>query len=487
MKLLNKNKPLLIITLVSLLIIGMTRCSKLVQVDPPITSTNGDNVFKEDASAIAVLTGIYTNMSTSSVASTTGMLTNVCFTTGLAGDELKPYDLSDQTIVPYYNNNIQTTDVTWSNVYNMIFISNSAIEQLTNKEVTLTPAVRNQILGEAKFIRALCYFYLVNLYGDIPLAISTNYQVNRLLPRAKASIIYQQIIADLKDAQILLSSDYLDKSLLSITTERVRPTKWAASALLARTYLYIGDYVDAESQATSLISNSSMYALVDLNSTFLMNNREAIWQLQPVGVEDNNTANTQEGQLFDLLPLPGNYRVYLNETLVNSFDMRDQRRSHWIDSIIDNGITLYFPYKYKVGYEALPTTEYSTVMRLGEQYLIRAEARIHQGRIDEGIADLNILRTRATDLSVPSADQLNQIELGLSKDNALLAVERERKLELFTEWGHRWMDLKRTNRIDDVLTSEKPGYQSTDKLFPLPQLDIIQNPSLIGHQNPGYN
>ncbi|SDF00947.1 RagB/SusD family nutrient uptake outer membrane protein [Chitinophaga filiformis] len=463
-------------------------CTKLLDVDSPITNTNGENVFDENSSAIAVLTGIYTNMSKSDINTGTGWLTNISFTTGLTSDELELFDKSISYYVQYYANNISPEENTWAYIYKMIFISNSAIEHIPAGKL-LSPQIRSQLLGEAKFIRALCYFYLTNIYGDVPLAITSDYKTNSLLPRSSITEIYTQIIKDLQDAKALLSENYIANDGVSETDERIRPNKSAASALLARVYLFREKYAEAELESSSLIDNHNLYELVEIGSVFLMNNREAIWQLQPVGTAANKTANTRDGQVFKLLPswpqigVP----VSLSERLASSFEAHDLRKINWIDSIIVNGKTFYYPYKYKIGLENEPTKEYATVLRLGEQYLIRAEARIQLGKISEGISDLNIIRKRSTDLSAVPAEQFTQLSLSLSKAAALLAVENERRHELFTEWGHRWFDLKRTGRADQVLGIIKPGWQSTDQLFPLPANEIIGNPNLVGHQNPGYN
>jgi hypothetical protein len=479
----NIHIAILSITLGLLLFAG---CSRFLEVNPPITNTNGESVFREDASAIAVLTGIYTRMSAANVSDITGWLTNVFFTTGLTGDELELYDKTNEYYGKYYFNTISPGESTWANIYKMIFLANSAIEQLP-KGPLLTPLVKNQMLGEAKFIRALCFFYLVNLYGDVPLPLTPDYKVNDLLPRTPTNTVYQQINADLMDAQTLLSANYVGKDGISQTSERVRPNKWVATALLARVYLYQKKYVEAEAQATAVINNSTLYDLVDLNSVFLMNNKEAIWQLQPVGIPADYTANTREGQLLKLFSKLAPDPVYLTENLVQSFDNKDRRKAEWIDTIMFGGKAYYFAYKYKIGRESAPTQEYSTVFRLGEQYLIRAEARIQQSNIIAGIADLNRIRLRATDVSAPKGEQLPPISTTLSQKDALLAVENERRWELFTEWGHRWLDLKRTGRIDAVLSSFKTNWQSTDQLFPLPGNDVVSNPNLKGHQNPGYN
>jgi len=465
-------------------------CSKFIEIDPPITRLNGELVFRDDATAISVLTGIYANLSVQLPTEINGYPSNIFLTTGLTSDELELWNKSDVILGTYYFNNISPNVNTWSKLYNMIFIVNSAIEELP-KGSGLTPAVKNQLLGEARFIRAFTYFYLVNLYGAVPLATTTDYQVNRLLFRADPSLVYSQIIEDLKSAALLLNQNYVGKDGTSVTTERIRPNKWTALALLARTYLYTGNYEGAIEQASGVINYKSLYDLVDLNTVFVKNNQEAIWQLQPVSGDLHNK-NTREGQLLKLLDVPNSFTpVYLTSSLVNSFEEKDMRKKNWIGKVTDNSTTpateYNFAYKYKIGLEDLPVKEYSTVFRLAELYLIRAEAYIQLNNIDMGVSDLNIIRKRATDLTVPIADQLPNLPNTLSKAAALKAVEDERRHELFTEWGHRWFDLKRTGRIDAVLGA-KSGWQSTDQLFPIPNDEVNgRNPNMKGAQNPGYS
>ncbi len=114
------------------------------------------------------------------------------------------------------------------------------------------------------------------------------------------------------------------------------------------------------------------------------------------------------------------------------------------------------------------------VLRFAELYLIRAEARANQDNLEGAIDDLNEIRSRA---GLP--DLLDT----LTKDEVLLAIEKERKLELFTEWGHRWLDLKRTGRALTVLSVTKPEITETDLLYPIPLAAMNTNPNL--EQNPG--
>jgi hypothetical protein len=479
---------LLIVLILSL---AQSGCRKLVEAKPPVTSLSEANVYTNDVSAISVLTGIYQQMSQSGLISGAS---SISLMAGLSADEFTLSSAVSSADLKYYhyidslfsNTNVLSTGTQyWSQFFSWIYKCNTAIEGITSS-TALTPPVQQQLLGEAKFMRAFFYFYLVNLYGDVPLLINPDWQVNVQVSRAPTTQVYQQIIRDLTDAQHLLSNKFLDANLQPYTgvAERVRPTSWAATALLARTYLYVGDWVNAETQATMLI-NSSLYTLTSLGDAFLKNKTEAIWQLQPVV----SGQNTNEAILF-LLPASGPnaaFPVYLSPQLLTSFEPGDNRRfnRNWVDSVKVSSVSYYFPYKYKVGKTTNVTslsqlTEYLTVLRLGEQMLIRAEARAQQNNVAGALADLNAIRNRAGLPNSTAGD----------KDALLAAILHERQVELFSEWGHRWFDLKRTGKIDAVLSMVRPlkakgaPWQSWMQVYPILYDDILKDPNLS--QNAGY-
>ncbi|HEY8387562.1 MAG TPA: RagB/SusD family nutrient uptake outer membrane protein, partial [Parasegetibacter sp.] len=138
-----------------------------------------------------------------------------------------------------------------------------------------------------------------------------------------------------------------------------------------------------------------------------------------------------------------------------------------------------YPYcsKYE-GSSSGPVTDYSTILRLSEQFLIRAEARAKQGKLsglNSAETDMNIIRNRAG---------LGDISFA-SEAEFMSALQRERLSELFCEWGHRWLDLKRWGRADAVLAPIKgPGWQPTDVLYPIPEYQRLNSPEVS--QNPGY-
>jgi starch-binding outer membrane protein, SusD/RagB family len=481
----TKLIPILFFSLLNIL----PSCKKLIEVKPPYTSTNAENVYASDGTAISVLTDIYAEMSNQNQASTNVYLSTLSWDAGLAADELTLFYLNFPQLYSFYTNDLTsaTTPNYWNSIYPIIFISNSAIEGLNNSK-DLTPAIKSQLIGEAKFVRAFCYFYLVNMYGDVPLVLATNYKSNAQLSRTPKSDVYQQIISDLIEAKNLLSDKFLKSDLLTNylagSEERVRPTKWAASALLARVYLFTGKFAQAEIESTAVI-NSSLFGLVTLNSAFLKNNKESIWQLQPVGTTTNS--NTGEGKMF-VLPSTGPANnfinpVYLNNRLVTSFESGDQRfNNNWVSSVTFNGTTYYFANKYKVGNFNQSTSEYITVFRLAEQLLIRAEARAQQDNLPAAIDDLDKIRGRA---GLPLIATINP---AISKTALLDKILHERQVELFTEWGHRWFDLKRTNTIDATMSlaviQKGATWSSYKALWPIPQTEINLNPNLI--QNAGY-
>lgn len=461
-------------------------CKKLVDVSPPVTSINAENVYATDATAISVVTSMYKNMT---IADNFTGITSISLRAGLSADEWTLYaGVTHQLYLAYYKNAL-VSNVTlnygteaWTLFYNYIFVCNSVIEGASASS-SLSESIKNQLLGEAKFVRAFIYFYLVNLFGDVPLPLTTDWKANALLSRTSHVIVYDQIIADLLDAQDLLRDEYLDGTLLKPTIDRIRPTKWAANALLARVYLYVRDFSNAEIQASKVINNIGLYSIdVPLNAVFLKNSKEAIWQLMPTIVG----WNTQDARTFiipssgpsDPLGNPNANPVYLSPTLLNSFELGDQRKDNWVKSVTVSGTTYQYAYKYRSATLNAPQTEYLMVLRLAEQYLIRAEARAQLNRINEGRADLNVLRTRAGLLNSGAT----------TKESLLSEILNERRVELFSEWGHRWFDIRRTGNVNAIMTiasAQKGGsWSSYKQLYPILFSDIQKNVNLA--QNDGY-
>ena len=474
------NKQFVGIFLVAIIACISNGCKKFVQVPEPISQLVTSEVFNNSATANAAQLAIYNQMVNNLESY------NVALSNGLLSDELINYSPYSQHLA-YYLDDMSTTTNNygcWSPAYNYIYEANAIIAELQNNHAIPTSVI-NHLQGESYFIRAFWYFYLVNEFGDVPLVTSTDYSINANLSRTSKAQVYQQMVSDLSTAENLLSNNYVDATDTTMTNERARPNSAAASALLARVYLFMGDhYGDAAKEASKVIANP-LYQLVapltQTNYAFTANNSEAIWQLaQIIPLQDNGA--TEDGQLYILQSKPGN--VALSSRFVSSFEPGDLRRKVWVGTYTaDDGTIYYYPWKYKMNYNnGDPNNpEYNTVLRLAEQYLIRAEAEAQQGDLTAAANDLNVIRTRA---GLPNTNAATQTDM-------LAAILHERKFELFCEWGHRWFDLIRTGNVNSVMGS--PGnecqakggtWHPNDALYPIPLPDIIADHNL--KQNPGY-
>jgi starch-binding outer membrane protein, SusD/RagB family len=457
-----------------LLTVATFSCEDFVDVPPPVTQLAQEKVFEDDATALAALAGIYVKLADQSsfAGGGSGSITVV---EGLYADELTSYSVIGQAIprVEFYFNSVSPLNSvissTWAGCYKIIYECNRILEGV-HQSNKLSLSVRDLLSGEARFIRAFCHFYLVNLFGDVPLITTSDYRVNAQVSRSPVEKVYEGIVADLLAAKDLLSDDYP-------TEGRVRVNRGAVTALLARVYLYQGDYANAEIMATEVINKTSQYRLPsDLNTVFLKTSEEAIWQLLPP--EDIEQKYTNEGAVFVLFAPPTN--CALKNELYHSFDTSDLRRINWVGNLssTSGATTWYYPYKYKEGQSNGTGSEYSVVLRLAEQYLIRAEARAQLNKLNGpngADGDINVIRSRA---GLPGTTSS-------AKEDLLKAIEHERRVELFTEWGHRFFDLKRTGRLDAVLDPVKLNWDNTDALLPLPQAEMLINQNLKP-QNPGY-
>ena len=442
----------------------LSSCESFLKVDPPQSQIVGEYVFQEKNLANAALADIYFDL-------LDRIMSANYFTTyiGLYTDELYYARTSQYSYYEdFINCNVLPTNSTskefWSKDYTAIYKANAIIEGMDNS-TTIGVSDRNRIKGEALFFRAYLHFYLVNLFGDIPYISTTDYTENRKISRMPVQEVYKNLVADLIAAKELLPENYS-------TVERVHVNKWVASALLSRVYLYSGQWEKAESESTSLITNSLFTMETSLSKVFLKESKSIIFCLK-----SQSSMNASDGTFY--IDTPSNissHAFFLTENVTGAFEPNDQRRSLWVGSLTDTeGETIYFSSKYKEIPNSTPSKEFSVLLRIEEQYLIRAEARAHLEDIFGAQQDLNVIRNRAG-LGNTNAATVN---------NLLAAILHERQVEFFLELGHRFFDLKRMGFADAVLGSIKSGWDPTDVLLPIPESEILLNSNLLP-QNPGY-
>lgn len=375
----------------------------------------------------------------------------------LASDNLShPVDATSTSYAEVDNNNILPENgsvaAIWSICYDGINIANNVIDKVPTI-ANMTEDEKNSALGELYFIRALNHFNLLNYFGAIPLKITPTVGVDNLdVPRDPVNVVYDKIIEDL-----IFASTYLSSS-----GDKTRASKYAAKALLARVFLYKGDYTQAASMATDVIANGN-YTLLDNYSDVFENDasQESIFEIYFSQTERNRIAEYNFPH-----SLNGRYEVAPSESIMSAYESNDTRFGA---SIAFEGTETY-----AIKYDDLGLgADNFIVIRLADMYLIRAEANARlNGDINAIKSDVNKIRQRA---NLGNTNALSYTQL-------LTAIENERRLEFAFE-GHRWFDLVRTGRAVDVL----PNVNSINQtLFPIPLDELLTNTNPGMNQNTGY-
>lgn len=452
-----------IVTISAMVIFAGGSCKKFVDIPTSPNLVQTERLFDTEGGIISAVNGVYAQLRAFTPSFANGTFSIYC---GLTADELVSQANESEYDAFYANAILPTSEVVhsqiWSAAYRLLYRTNSVIVNL-EKSTGISNEKRNMYLGEMYTIRAFTYYYLVNIFGDVPFILSTSYQENAQMARTSQSEIYDYLIADL-----LKSVDYLTENYP--VSKKARINKYAACALLARIYLYKEEWEKAEYYSSVILSSGKYNLENELDNTFKLSSAETIWQIAPL----NGFFNTAEGSIFipyatDIIP-----QITISNQLQAAFETNDNRKTKWIGTSTINGIPYLYPFKYK-NRSFAPVDEYIIVFRLAEQLLIRSEARLRQNKIEASLADLNMIRVRAG---------LQPVKTG-NGDEVMSSIVKERQLELFAEWGHRWFDLKRLNTIHTVLSAIKgSNWQETDQLFPIPFNEMQINSSL--EQNPGY-
>lgn len=438
-----------------LLTLLLVSCRKLISVSPPVNEVPASDVYNSDVQADAAVADLYYSLGTNTNSNLLSVIN------GMSADEgISLLGMYEQFVSNSIPADDAQNDAIWRSQYQTIYRCNAVLEGLAVQR-GLTPEKVKQWEGEALFVRALCHYYLVGCWGDVPFITTTDVSKTTLAFRMPVDQVYGQLKQDLASAMELLPIAYTG-------VEKVRANRWAATALMARIALQAGDYAAAAAYATAVI-NARDYHLGVYDSTFLYHSQQAILQVW------NSDGVTLQGQTY----IPRNNITYcpLTSDMMAAFEEGDRRKAAWTRPFIYGDDTLYYPYKYRNLTTATgDNKEYLMVLRLAEQYLIRAEARAQQQDYSGARADLNSLRQPAglPDL-LPFPDS----------SSCMQAVIHERRVELFAEWGDRWFTLKRTGIVNKVMGAFKPTtWQHWAALYPIPKQELTKDKNLT--QNPGY-
>jgi tetratricopeptide (TPR) repeat protein len=374
----------------------------------------------------------------------------------LAADNLEnPIDGTASDYREIDNNNILPENGgasgIWGSAYEAINTANNVIAQVPNM-TDMSPEEMEVALGELYFIRALNHFNLMVYFGDVPVKTTPTLSTDDINPpRESKEVVYQQIVEDLE-----LAADYLPES-----SSKVRASKYAAIALLARVHLYMEAYDEAIVSATEVIEDGGYTLLEDYDAIFTDGSAETIFEIDFTVLARNRIAEYNFPK-----SLNGRREVAPTTDVLDAYESGDER---YAASIAFEG-TLAYAIKYP---DLATGTENVIVLRLADMYLIRAEANARLGQNLSAVQDdINEIRSRA-ELGDTAADTYPEL---------LAAIEQERWVEFAFE-GHRWFDLVRTDRAVDVLPNVTDVNQT---LFPIPSSEILTNTNPDMKQNPGY-
>jgi hypothetical protein len=440
-----------------LLISGITSCKKFLDVTPQESVSDQQTIF-DKASAETALRGVY-----SSVASDGYYGSNYQMIGYLSGDNIQ-WTGSQSQIQEFINHNVKSENATVNGAWVAIYRTINRINQVLDKvpaveDVLLTDSIKNKIIGEAYFLRALAYFDLARSWGGVPLILTptSDPKDNVGLGRSTLEQTYAQVLEDLNKAEALLPA----------RTSRFTATKKTVFALKARFYLYRSDPVKAEEFADKLIADASNYSLVKPfraifateTNQVVRGTAESVFEIFYNGTTETNTHGTSW-----LAQTSGGTRQWApNDIFVGLINDPLKGGNRNVTVAKDNQ-NRWFGNFYRT-VNAAP----SYVIRTAELYLIRAEARARQDKLLLARADLNAVRDRAGLLPTTSN----------TKNDLLLDIENERRLEFAFE-PHRWFDLVRTGRAAAVLNVT----DNNKLLMPIPAQQRILDDNLA--QNPGY-
>lgn len=456
----------------------------------PISQQNSTNFYKTSEDMKNALTAVYGSLQYGgqyySSMSIIGELRsdNTEITNPAAGADQQAVD--DFTNVPVTS----ISSNTWNAHYQGIQAANILLDRINN--VTMDANLKARYIGEAKFLRALMYFNLVRIYGDVPLVVTAinDPQEGYSFGRESAEKVYELIISDLTEAENSLPASYSGADL-------GRATKGAAMALLGKVYLTQKNWGLAVEKLRQVIEGAGPYRLVDNYANIFgpanENNVESIFEVQFKGglagegsPYSNQFAPIGSGKAVVSVGNPLGQNIPTDE-FFQSYEEGDLRRTVSMDtSYVLNGNSVRHNYIKK--YISTPVSNLDAdvnwiVLRYADVLLMYAEALNEQGFVPNGPAFdyLNQIRKRAGLAEVTAVNENPALELD-SQAAFRLAVEKERRMELAFE-GHRWFDLVRTGRAIEVMAAK--GMQPHQALFPIPQSQIDINPDLMT-QNPGY-
>lgn len=482
--------------IMAILLLGTMSCKKVLE-KPPLTAITADNFFKNGDDAESSITACYDALQDDGYY---GSVFNIM-------GEMPSDDATSENADVFTLDKIQWTATTsqpgrfFQNAFKGINRANSVIKYVPAITSGITPQRRDQIVGEAYFLRALHYFNLVKCFGGVPLhLVPTETESQSALARSTAAQVYAQVESDLNMAENLLPESFGNTGI-----DRTRATKGAVNALQAKVYLYERKWQLSIDAANKVMSNANYGTSLSTPFNDLLpfkNKQESIFEVQYAGTDDGGFT------LPDLvLPSPPasysfpKYNIPTDD-LMNAVDKVNDERwkkrgdveggTSYTSAIFGTGDGNdggWFVYKWR-NTNFFASNDNYPLLTLDDIYLMSAEASNElNGPTTDGLTRLNAIRVRAG-LAITSLAVLS------SKDLFRDEVDKQRRFEMAFQ-GDRWFDLVRysnqtiadasvKHKVDalDIIKQQRGAANANYLLFALPLDELNSNP--LAKQNPGF-
>ena len=485
-----KFKLIMMLPIVSCLL--TISCEDALETSPE-SSLTSENAFNDLGGIEAALVGVYESFQSAEYYVWDFMLLgDIRSDNGYAGGDDPEISQMDLLQISPNNERIFTN---WSNIYNAISKANTVLDRVVLiEDSALSEERRNQIRGEALFLRAYHYFTLVKTYGEVPLITELPESLNpedTQVPKSPIPVIYNQILEDLDEAISLLPEVFDSQGII-----KARATSGAAHALAAKVNAQspAKDYEETLRHIEAVEASAANYQLIDYAQLFdgvNENSAESIIEIQYTGGDEGNFGP----QLLLPFSVSGDlWRKFATPSvdLINAYNAlgdtvrRDAtilfESAPWVDEYWGNSFESVIPFGFKwKNANGFASADNTYLLRYGDIVLLKAEALNETNNLQQAVVEVNRIRRRA-ELPELSAEESS------SKEVLKSVILNERRLELAYE-GHRWDDLSRNgvlietmnslNEID-LRTGNRVNYNMTEekRFLPIPLRELDRNPAL---------
>ncbi len=454
------------ITIAIFFLIQVTSCDEILDKDP-VSTFSADGFYQTESDCEAAVYGIYDAVQTA-------FGTNFAYWGEGRADNVVTEQTGEAMYLMDNNMTVSLASGDWTNLYTIISRANYAIKYIPGI-FDEDDADGNILIGQAKALRALAYFYLVRVWGDVPLVTEPYTSVDQDIFVSRTD---QEEVLDQIEEDLTYAAEYCEDKYNS-DEDRIMITQGGANALLTQVYMWRGEYEKAL-ETSELVLNSSSYSLVttmaDWSDMFISGySDESIFEIEYDETDQKNGLRT--------LYAVGSYSIYVpSEEFKASYEDGDERIPYVYDTNLAEPKAIWKFLGKGVSDEVADFYDCNIVLiRLADIMLLRAEALVHVGgsaNISEALNLLNQIRERAG-LSAFATEADAEAMYG-DLESAIL---HERSIELCYE-GHRWFDLVRTEKAISTMNPINGLSDEGNLVWPINSDIINGNPNIV--QNAYY-